>query len=98
MIIFHPSFLNFDRPLYIFKQLFNSNDDHLSHWHSRVTITNGKNVQSRAYRQMLLKRHTIYKLLTLTTIFAWLLAVMYIIVPSCPLLFTSTVCIFILPN
>jgi small conductance mechanosensitive channel len=49
-----------------------------------MTIADSKNVQSRVYRRRVLKRCTIYKLVTLTAIFAGLFVVMNIFVPSLP--------------
>jgi small conductance mechanosensitive channel len=54
-----------------------------------MTIADSKNVQSRAYRHRVLKRCTVYKLITLTAIFAGLFVVMNIFVPSLPVYYSQ---------
>jgi small-conductance mechanosensitive channel len=54
-----------------------------------MTIADSKNVQSRTYKRRVLKRCTIYKLVTLTAIFAGLFVVMNVFVPSLPVYYSQ---------
>jgi len=49
-----------------------------------MTVADGRNVQSRIRRRRLLKRYTIYELVTLTAIFAGLFVVMNIFMSVLP--------------